>query len=130
MEKKKIIKIREAVPETAPLSPGVSFRSLLFISGQVSKDLKTGNPKLGTIEEETEQVLSNIEAVLKEAGTSSEHVLKTTVFLRDIKDFPKMNEVYRRHFREESPARSTVGVALAGDYKVEVEAVAYVPEKK
>ena len=71
MEKKKIIKIRDAAPETAPLSPGVSFRSLLFTSGQVSKDLKTGNPKLGTIEEETEQVLSNIEAVLKEAGTSS-----------------------------------------------------------
>lgn len=130
MEKKKIIKVRGAAPETVPLSPGVSFRPFLFISGQVSKDLKTGNPRLGTIEEETEQVLSNIEAILKEAGSSPKYVLKTTVFLRDMKDFPKMNEVYKRHFPEESPARSTVGVALVGDYKVEIEAVAFVPQKK
>jgi 2-iminobutanoate/2-iminopropanoate deaminase len=130
MEKKKIIKVIGAAPETVPLSPGVSFGALLFISGQVSKDLKTGNPRPGTIEEETEQVLGNIEAILKEAGSSPKHVIKTTVFLRSIEEFPKMNEVYRRHFPEESPARSTVGVTLAGNYKVEIEAVAYVSGKK
>ena len=130
MEKKKIIKVRSAVAETVPLSPGVSFGRLLFVSGQVSKDLNTGSPRLGAIEEETEQVLQNVEAILKEAGSSFECVLKTTVFLRDIKDFPRMNEVYKKHFPVGSPARSTVGVSLAGDYKVEIEAVAYVPEKK
>jgi len=130
MEKKKIIKVTGAAPETVPLSPGVSFGPLLFISGQVSKDLKTGNPRPGTIEEETEQVLANIEAILQEAGSSPQHVIKTTVFLRNIEEFPKMNEVYRRHFPGESPARSTVGVTLAGNYKVEIEAVAYVSEKK
>jgi len=130
MEKKKIIKVRSAVAETVPLSPGVLFGRLLFVSGQVSKDLKTGSARPGSIEEETEQVLQNVEAILKEAGSSSECVLKTTVFLRDIKDFPRMNEVYKKHFPVESPARSTVGVSLAGDYKVEIEAVAYVPEKK
>lgn len=130
MEKKKIVKVAGAAPETAPLSPGVSFGPLLFISGQVSKDLKTGNPRPGTIEEETEQVLGNIETILKEAGSSPQHVIKTTVFLRNIEEFQKMNEVYRRHFPGESPARSTVGVTLAGNYKVEIEAVAYVSEKK
>ncbi len=130
MKKKKTIKVRGAVEETVPLSPGVLFGGWLFISGQVSKDLKTGSPRPGGIEEETEQVLQNIGAILKEAGSSSEYVLKTTVFLRDIKDFPRMNEVYKKHFPTESPARSTVGVSLAGDYKVEIEAVAYVPEKK
>jgi 2-iminobutanoate/2-iminopropanoate deaminase len=130
MEKKKIIKVRSAVAETVPLSPGVLFGRLLFVSGQVSKDLNTGSPRPGAIEEETEQVLKNVEAILEEAGSSSECVLKTTVFLRDIKDFPRMNDVYKKHFPGESPARSTVGVSLAGDYKVEIEAVAYVPEKK
>jgi 2-iminobutanoate/2-iminopropanoate deaminase len=130
MEKKKVIKLKGATAETVPLSPGVSFGPLLFISGQVSKDLKTGNPQPGTIEEETEQVLGNIEAILKEAGSSLQHVIKTTVFLRNIEEFQRMNEVYKRHFSQESPARSTVGVTLAGNYKVEIEAVAYVSEKK
>lgn len=130
MEKKKIIKVSGTATEAVPLSPAVLFGSLLFTSGQISKDLKTGNPRLGTVEEETEQIIGNIEAILKEAGSSLKYVLKTTVFLRDIEDFARMNKVYKKHFPEESPARSTVGVALAGDYKIEIEAIAYVPEKK
>jgi 2-iminobutanoate/2-iminopropanoate deaminase len=129
MEGKKVILIEGVTPPTAPISLAVSFGSLLFISGQVSKDLKTGEPRLGTIEEQTEQVLKNIETILNGADSSPDCVLKTTVFLRDMKDFPKMNEVYKKHFPGDKPTRSTVGVALAGDYKVEIEAIAFIPGK-
>ena len=86
MKGKKVIKITGAAPLKVPLSLAVSFDSLLFMSGQVSIDLKTGKPKLGTIEEETEQALKNIETILKEASSSIECVLKTTVFLTNIKE--------------------------------------------
>jgi len=129
MVEKKVIHVEGAATPTAPLSPAVSFGSLVFISGQVSRDLKTGDPHLGTIEEETEQVLKNIANILKQADSSPSCVLKTTVFLRDMKDFPKMNEIYSKHFPGEKPTRSTVGAALAGEYKVEIEAIAFIPGK-
>ena len=129
MNTKKAIQIPGAAPLKAPISPAVSFDSLLFISGQVSMDLMTGESKPGTIEEETEQVLKNIEALLEEAGSSPDCVLKTTVFLPNMSDFPKMNEVFKKHFPGDKPTRSTVGATLAGEYKVEIEAIAYIPEK-
>ena len=129
MEGKKVIEVKGAAPTKAPYSPAISFSSLLFISGTVSKDLKSSEPRLGTIEEETEQVLKNIETILNEAGSSPDCVLKTTVFLTNMKDFSGMNEVFKKHFPGEKPTRSTVGVALAGDYKVEIEAIAYIPGK-
>ena len=81
----------------------------------------------GGIEEQTEQTLRNLAAVLEAAGSDMSHVLKTTVFLADMNDFAAMNEVYRRHFKDPPPARSTVQVArLPRDARIEIEAVALV----
>ncbi len=84
---------------------------------------------VGSIEEETDLALRNLSDLLKSAGSSLECVLKVTVFLRDMKDYAKMNEVYGRYFPQDPPARSCLGnIALAAQYKVEIEAVAHIPE--
>ncbi len=127
MNEKRIVEVKGAAPADLPLSRGVAYGSLLFVSGTVATDLQTGQPLFGTVEQETEQVLKNIEKVLQAAGSGLEHVLKTTVFLTRKQDFAKMNEVYRRYFPARPPARSTVVVELAADYQVEIEAVAYIP---
>ena len=111
-----------------PLSRAVCYGSLVFVSGTVSEDIETRKPLLGTIESETEQIIKNIEVILKAAGSSLDCVLKTQVFLSDVKYFQQMNDVYRKFFPHDPPARSTIGIILAGDYKLEIEAVAYIPE--
>jgi len=126
--KKLIIKIKQNDTPALPLSLAVQYGSLIFLSGTVSTDLETGEPLLGTVEFETERIIKNIETILEAAGSSLDCVLKTQVFLTDISYFQKMNEVYRIYFPQDQPARSTVGIKLAGDYKLEIEAVAYVPE--
>jgi 2-iminobutanoate/2-iminopropanoate deaminase len=104
---------------------------LVFASGQIPLDPLTGEFVAGGIEEQTEQVLRNLSAVLKAAGTSLDHVVKTTVFLADMGDFAAMNEVYKRYFEFESPARSTVQAArLPRDARVEIDAVALVGQKE
>ncbi|AWN18566.1 RidA family protein [Streptococcus sobrinus] len=99
---------------------------LLFASGQVPLSPETGQVVGTSIEEQTQQVLKNIKAILEAAGTDFDHVVKTTCFLSDINDFAAFNEVYATAFKEEFPARSCVEVArLPKDVKVEVEVVAY-----
>ena len=111
-----------------PYSQAIKSAGLLFASGQIALDPKTGSIVAGGIVEQTEQVLKNISAVLSAAGTSSEKVVKTTVFLKDMNDFAKMNETYARFFSgsdKTPPARSTVEVArLPKDSLVEIEVVA------
>jgi 2-iminobutanoate/2-iminopropanoate deaminase len=124
---KQVISVKGADAPASPLSPAISYGNLIFVSGTVSMDLVTRKPLPGTIEEETEQVIKNIETLLKQAGSSLDCVLKVTVFLPDIKDFAKMNGVYRKYFPNMPPARSTVGIQLAGPSKVEIEAIAYKP---
>ena len=112
---------------TSPLSPGIRFGNLVFTSGQVGTDAAGQVP--ADIREQTRNCLDNIQVVLEAAGTNMAHVLKTTVFLTSIQDFAEMNEVYRRAFQGDLPARSTVEVsALARpELKVEIEAVAGLP---
>ncbi|WP_019781844.1 RidA family protein [Streptococcus sobrinus] len=99
---------------------------ILFASGQVPLSPETGQVVGTSIEEQTQQVLKNIKAILEAAGTDFDHVVKTTCFLSDINDFAAFNEVYATAFKEEFPARSCVEVArLPKDVKVEVEVVAY-----
>lgn len=99
---------------------------LLFASGQVPLSPETGQVVGTSIEEQTQQVLKNIKAILEAAGTDFDHVVKNTCFLSDINDFAAFNEVYATAFKEEFPARSCVEVArLPKDVKVEVEVVAY-----
>jgi 2-iminobutanoate/2-iminopropanoate deaminase len=100
---------------------------LVFASGQIPINPATGNLVTGDIAKETEQVFANIAAVLAAAGTSLERAVKTTVFLIDMCQFDKVNEVYARYFREPFPARSTVQVsALPKGVSVEIEVVAEV----
>ncbi|HEX6894719.1 MAG TPA: Rid family detoxifying hydrolase, partial [Bryobacteraceae bacterium] len=91
-----------------PYSQVVVHGGVAYLSGQIPLDPATGQIIAGDIAAQTERVLENLKAVLQSAGASLESVLKTTVFLRDMADFPKMNEVYGRYFFVQPPARSTV----------------------
>ena len=105
----------------------VKAGNFLFIAGQVGVDFTNGKLKGNSIKEQTEQALTNMTSILKAAGSSMEHVVKTTVFISDFKDFEEMNRVYARFFPINQPARSTVQVVLYDGFKVEIEAIAIVP---
>ena len=101
----------------------------MFVSGQIPTDPQTGQFVAGGIAEQTEQVLKNLRAVLEASGSSIDQVVKTTVFLADMKEFSGMNEVYATFFTGPPPARATVAAAgLPRDARVEIEAVALVSE--
>jgi 2-iminobutanoate/2-iminopropanoate deaminase len=122
---KQIVSTKDAPQAIGPYSQAVIAGGFIFASGQIPLDPATGEFVAGGIAEQTEQVLRNLSAVLEAAGSSLEQVVKTTVFLADMGDFAAMNEVYGRHFRLESPARSTVEAArLPRDARVEIDAVA------
>ena len=107
-----------------PYSQGVMAGGFMFVSGQIPLDPQTNELVGGGIEAQTEQVLKNLLAVLKEAKMGAEHVVKTTVFLSDLKDFAKMNEVFAARFGAHRPARSTVAVAaLPAGARVEIDLV-------
>jgi 2-iminobutanoate/2-iminopropanoate deaminase len=108
----------------APYSQAIRTGEFVFVSGQLG--LKPGQAEIGgSIEEQTEQIFANLAAILAEAGTGLERLVKTTVFLTDLGDFAGMNEVYARHVGGSPPARSTVEVAaLPSGAKVEIEAIA------
>ena len=112
-----------------PYSPGIVVGNLVFVSGQAGRDPATGKLAGDSVEAQTEQVLKNIATILAAAGTSMQHVIRCGVFLVDMKEFPKMNEVYARAFGAHRPARTTVEVSgLPGPgLLVEIDAVAYIP---
>ncbi|GAB3991865.1 RidA family protein [Spirosoma daeguense] len=128
---KQIIKPRNAPSLPYPFSPGVVSNGLLFVSGQVGTDA-SGKLVAGGIEAETTQTIQNIEAVLKDAGTSLDNVVSVTVYLTNMDDFPKMNAIYKQFFKEGNyPARTTVGVAkLVLGASVEITMTAAVPPRK
>jgi 2-iminobutanoate/2-iminopropanoate deaminase len=110
-----------------PYSQAVKANGFLYLSGQVALDPKT-NEMTGTdIRQQTERVLENIKGIVEAAGSNLHHVIKTTVFLKDMNEFPQMNEVYARYFSAAPPARSTVQVArLPKDALVEIEVIAVI----
>ena len=112
-----------------PYSPGMIFDRLVIVSGQGATDPATGELAGPDMETQTEQVFRNIQAILEAAGTDLSHVLRCGVFLVDMRDFPKMNEVYARIFGEHRPARTTVQVASLPNVglRVEIDAIAYRP---
>ncbi|GHT34571.1 hypothetical protein FACS189427_02110 [Planctomycetales bacterium] len=121
------ISSKSAPAAIGPYSQGVISGNFLFTSGQIPLLPEDGTFAGGTIEEQTQRVLKNLDAVLAVAGTSWNKVVKTTVFLTDLADFGKMNEIYGKHLGEARPARSTVQVAaLPRGAKVEIELVAEV----
>jgi 2-iminobutanoate/2-iminopropanoate deaminase len=113
-----------------PFSYAVISGGFVFVSGLAAFDPVTGEFQLGDIRYETELTLLNIERVLKAAGTSLAHIVKCTVYLRDINDFAALNEVYEKFFPNESsrPARVTVQAVLGSGIKVEIDAIAELPK--
>ena len=129
MAQKSVVRT-EAAPapfQGAPYSQAIRVGELVFVSGQLA--LKPGDKELsgGTIQEQTEQVLQNLKAILEEAGSGLDNLVKTTVFLTNLGDFQGMNEVYAKHVGEQPPARATIEVsALPSGALVEIEAVGHV----
>ena len=127
-KQKREVRTDKAPAPVGPYSQAIAAGGLLFCSGQIPIDPATNQVKKGTIEEQTALVLSNLEAVLKAGGAGFDSVVRTTIFLRRMDDFPKVNEVYGRSFKAPAPARATVEVSrLPKDVDVEIDAVAWIP---
>jgi 2-iminobutanoate/2-iminopropanoate deaminase len=108
-----------------PYSQAVKASGFIYLSGQVALDPKTGDLIGGDIRQQTERTLENVKGILEAAGSNLHHVVKTTVFLKDMNDFVAMNEVYARYFTAAPPARSTVQVSrLPKDALLEIEVIA------
>jgi len=108
-----------------PYSQAVKANGFIFVSGQIPLDPRTQELVEGNVARQTERVMENLKGIVEAAGSSLDRVVKTTVFLKDLADFPAMNEVYSRYFPANPPARATVQVArLPRDVGVEIELIA------
>ncbi len=118
----------EGAPQAiGPYSQAVVVDGTVYTAGQIPLDPKTGDVVGKTTAEQTDQVLKNLAAILKAAGSGLDLVVKTTVYLVDMDDFPAMNEVYAKHFARHKPARSTVqAAALPKAVRIEIDAIARV----
>ena len=123
--------VREAVSSPSapkaigPYSQAIRAGSLLFVSGQIPIDPATGDLVQGDISRQTHQVFANLKAILEAAGASFDHVVRTTVYLADMNDFAKVNEIYATYFSSPAPARATVQAArLPRDSRVEIDLIA------
>lgn len=122
---KEIITAPDAPKAAGPYSTAVRQNGLVFLSGQIPLDPRTGELVTGSIEDQTARVIENLQAVLAAAGLALSDVVKTTVFLKNMGDFSRMNEAYGKYFSSNPPARSTIEVArLPRDVQVEIEAIA------
>lgn len=125
MAARKTVSTSLAPQAIGPYSQGVDLGDLVFVSGQIPVDPATQQVVQGPIEVQTERVFKNLQGVLAAAGLSFDHVVRTTVFLTDLANFAKMNEVYARFFTKDFPARSTVQVSgLPKGVAVEIDAIA------
>ena len=124
---KKVVQTDKAPKAIGPYSQAIRTEAMIYTAGQTGLEPATGELIAGGLEEQTRQVLNNIRNVLEAAGSSLEHIVKTTVFLKDMNDFAKMNAIYAEYFGENPPARSTIAVAaLPKGGLVEIEAVALI----
>lgn len=122
---KDVVLTNHAPKPVGPYSQAIKSNGFLFISGQIALDPASGEFVGVTVQQQTERVLQNLKAILEAGGVSLNHVVKTTVFLKEMNDFAAMNEVYARFFTVAPPARSTVQVVrLPKDALVEIEVVA------
>ena len=122
---KEIVNSPNAPAPIGPYSQSVKANGFLFVSGQIPLDPDTGQLISGSIAEETSQVMKNLDAVLSEAGTSWENVVKCSIFIRDMNDFASINEVYSEYFPKNPPARETVEVSqLPKGVGVEISLIA------
>lgn len=121
---KDVIRTENAPTPIGPYSQAIKAGNFLFISGQGPIDPKTGKKIVGDIKEQTRQVLENIKSILEAAGLTLENVVKVNVYLKNMNDFPKMNEVYKEYFKTNPPARTTVQAIPPADIDVEIDAIA------
>lgn len=130
MDGKKVFSSARAPKPKGPYSQAVIHNGLLYISGQIPLDFETGLIIRGTIEDETDAVLKNIQIIVEDAGATMKDVLRTTCFLADIDDFQRFNSVFRKYFSDEPPARSTIQAGrLPMDVDVEIDAIVALPKK-
>ncbi|MBA7589953.1 2-iminobutanoate/2-iminopropanoate deaminase [subsurface metagenome] len=123
---KKIIISKKAPAAIGPYSPALKVGNLIFASGQIPIDPKTGVMKEGDIEAQTRRALDNLKAVLEPYSIGLENVVKTIIFLKDMNNFARVNKVYGEYFKEKFPARSCVEVSrLPKDAEIEIEAIAF-----
>lgn len=122
---KEVIYSANAPEPIGPYSQAIKAGGMLFISGQIAIQKSTGQMILGNISEETAQVMANLSEILRSAGMDFSHVVKCTIFLKDMNNFPKVNEVYGQYFKRQPPARETVEVSrLPKDVNVEISCIA------
>ncbi len=122
---KQIISTDKAPQAIGPYSQAIEVNGMVFTSGVIPINPATGELVTGTIEEQATQAIGNLAALLEAAGTSTDKVMKTTVFIKDMNDFGKVNEIYAKYFTKDFPARSCVEVArLPKDVLIEIEAIA------
>lgn len=123
---KKVISTDKVPQAIGPYSQAIEFNNMIFTSGVIPINPETNELVTGTIEVQAEQAIKNLAALLKESGSSTDNVIKTTVFIKDMNDFAKVNEIYASYFTKDCPARSCVEVArLPKDVLIEIEAIAY-----
>ena len=122
---KSVVATQQAPQAIGPYSQAIRLGNLLFTAGQIPLDPSSGKLVEGDIEQQTERVMRNLQAILEAAGSSLDQVVKTTCFLADLDDFQRFNQIYGQFFTNQPPARSTVQVARLPDgARVEVECVA------
>ena len=122
---KEVIYSATAPEPIGPYSQAIKAGNMLFISGQIAIQKSTGEMITGNIIDETAQVMANLNDILKSAGMDFSHVVKSTIFLKDMNNFPKVNEVYGQHFKNQPPARETVEVSRLPKYvNVEISCIA------
>lgn len=123
---KEIILSKKAPAVVGPYSPALKVGNLIFASGQIPIDPKTGKMIEGDIEAKTRRVLENLKAVLEPYSIGLENVVKTTVFLKDMNNYARVNKIYGEYFKEKFPARSCIEVShLPKDADIEIEAIAF-----
>jgi 2-iminobutanoate/2-iminopropanoate deaminase len=124
--RKEVVYTDKAPKPIGPYSQAVKVGPWLFLSGQIPIDPRSGEVVDGDIEVQTRRVLENVKAILESVGYTLDDVVKVTVYLADLKDFPRFNNVYSEYFKDKPPARTTVQVAgLPRNAKIEIDVIAY-----
>jgi 2-iminobutanoate/2-iminopropanoate deaminase len=130
-QNKEIIKTDKAPVPIGPYSQGIKANGFLFVSGQIGLNPSTRKLVEGSIEAEATQIMENIRAVLSAGGARMEDIISTTVYLKNMDDFAKMNEIYGKYFAGNFPTRSTISVSsLAGGANIEITVTALLPSRK
>jgi 2-iminobutanoate/2-iminopropanoate deaminase len=128
-QNKEIVETKKAPIPTAPYSQGVKANGMLFVAGQIGLNPQTRKLVEGGIEPETTQIMENIKAIVEAAGARMEDIVNTTIYMKDIANFAKVNELYGQYFNGKFPARTTIGVAnLPGGANIEIAVIAVLPK--